>query len=140
MRKLKSPRGYCSFGHRGLLDGLFESEDHSKPFNGPFDTESDLNEAMVARYVKEGLSIYKAEHFLTRLQGCLPEPRPSFHTCRFPAEEYHVPQSPDDNRKRPSPVGHNGSGACDHRLGVLWVVSQLLGVFKSAVWVRSMEG
>ncbi|KAF2495314.1 hypothetical protein BU16DRAFT_527182 [Lophium mytilinum] len=63
MRKLQSPGGYCSFGHRGLPDGLFNLEDGSQLFNGPFDTESDLNETMLARYVKEGLTKHKAEHF-----------------------------------------------------------------------------
>jgi len=83
MRRLKSPGGYCSFGRRGLLDGLFESEDHSKPFNGPFDTESDLNEAMVARYVKEGLSIYKAEHFSRAFKDVFQNHAPVFTHADF---------------------------------------------------------
>lgn len=57
MPKLESPGGYCSFGRRGLMDGLFDFEDGSTSFNGPFDTESDLNEAMIARCTSEGVSV-----------------------------------------------------------------------------------
>jgi hypothetical protein len=54
MHRLESPGGYCSFGRRGLTDSLFDSGDDSTSFNGPFNTESDLNEGMIARYASEG--------------------------------------------------------------------------------------
>ncbi|KAF2873832.1 hypothetical protein BDV95DRAFT_354371 [Massariosphaeria phaeospora] len=63
IRRLESPGGYCSFGRRGLTDSLFDSGDDSALFNGPFDTEADLNEAMIARYASEGCSKHKTQHF-----------------------------------------------------------------------------
>ncbi|KAF2807783.1 uncharacterized protein BDZ99DRAFT_392062 [Mytilinidion resinicola] len=63
MRKLESPGGYCSIGRRGLPDGPFWTMDPLDPFRGPFDTESDLNEAMIAKYVADGLSQHKANFY-----------------------------------------------------------------------------
>lgn len=63
MRKLKTPGGYCSVGHRGLPDGLFWTSDPSNPFSGPFDTEADLNDAIVAKYIEDGHPKHKADYY-----------------------------------------------------------------------------
>lgn len=63
MRKLANPRRYCSVGHRGLSDGLFWTNKPSNPFSGPFDSEVDLNNAIVAKYVDGGLSKDKADYY-----------------------------------------------------------------------------
>lgn len=62
MRELESPGGYCSVGRQGLPDGLFWTANPSNPFAGPFETESELNKAMIAKYVENGLSEYKANY------------------------------------------------------------------------------
>jgi hypothetical protein len=63
MRELPSPGGYCSVGRRGLPDGLFWTQDPTKLFAGPFDTEAQLNAAMLAKYVADGLSKHKAAYY-----------------------------------------------------------------------------
>ncbi|USP78756.1 hypothetical protein yc1106_06030 [Curvularia clavata] len=76
MRKIETPGGYCSVGHRGLPDGLFWTNDPSHPFSGPFDTETELNNAMLAKYVEDGHSRYKADYysrtFKENFQGHVP--------------------------------------------------------------------
>jgi aminoglycoside phosphotransferase (APT) family kinase protein len=83
MRKLESPRGYCSLGRRGLTDSLFDSGDDSTSFNGPFDTESDLNKAMVARYASEGNSIHKTQHFSRAFEDVFQNHAPVFTHADF---------------------------------------------------------
>jgi hypothetical protein len=78
MRTLVSPGGYCSFGRRGLPDGIFWTSDPSNPFAGPFDTESDLNEAMVAKYTESGISKYKAEFYSRAFKVLLKDHPPIF--------------------------------------------------------------
>ncbi|XP_014550174.1 hypothetical protein COCVIDRAFT_32009 [Bipolaris victoriae FI3] len=63
MRKIETPGGYYSVSYRGLPDGLFWTNNPSNPFSGPFDTETDLNNAMLAKYVENGLSRYKADYY-----------------------------------------------------------------------------
>ncbi|EMD62552.1 hypothetical protein COCSADRAFT_162129 [Bipolaris sorokiniana ND90Pr] len=55
MRKLSSPGGYCGVDNGGLPDGIFWTSDPSKPFAGPFDSETELDEAMVLKYTQHGL-------------------------------------------------------------------------------------
>ncbi|PVI02255.1 hypothetical protein DM02DRAFT_613084 [Periconia macrospinosa] len=83
MRKLESPGGYCSVGRRGLTDSLFDSGDDSTSFNGPFNTESALNEAMIARYANEGRSRYKTQHFLRAFHDVFQNHAPVFTHADF---------------------------------------------------------
>jgi hypothetical protein len=53
MRKLPSPGGYCSVGHRELLADPHLIGSPSNPLFGPFDTESEFNEATIAIYEHE---------------------------------------------------------------------------------------
>ena len=63
MRKLSSPGGYCGVDNGGLPDGIFWTSDPSKPFAGPFDSETELDEAMVLKYTQHGLQKYKASYY-----------------------------------------------------------------------------
>ncbi|KAF2800996.1 kinase-like protein [Melanomma pulvis-pyrius CBS 109.77] len=83
LRQLTSPGGYCSVGHRGLLDGIFWTNDASHPFAGPFKTESDLNKAMVAKYVEDGLSKHKAEYYTRTFKEVLQNHPPVFTHADF---------------------------------------------------------
>jgi hypothetical protein len=78
LRQLASPGGYCSVGHRGLLDGLFWTDDVAQRFAGPFETEPDLNQAMVAKYVKDGLPKNKAEFYTRTFKEVLRNHSPVF--------------------------------------------------------------
>ncbi|KAF2793234.1 hypothetical protein K505DRAFT_277318 [Melanomma pulvis-pyrius CBS 109.77] len=83
MRRLESPGGYCSFGRRGLADSLFDYGDDVESFNGPFETESDLNEAMIARYATEGYSKHKTQHFSRAFKDVYQNHAPVFTHADF---------------------------------------------------------
>ena len=51
LRKLKSPGGYCSLGKRPLLDNVFWTNNTVDSIAGPFDTETQLNGAMLQKYI-----------------------------------------------------------------------------------------
>ncbi|KAF1919474.1 hypothetical protein BDU57DRAFT_512600 [Ampelomyces quisqualis] len=63
MRALPSPGGYCSVGRQALPDGVFWSADPSQHFAGPFAMKAELNKAMVAKYVQDGLVKHKANYY-----------------------------------------------------------------------------
>jgi hypothetical protein len=83
MRRLETPGGYCSVGHRGLPDGLFWTDNPSNPFSGPFDTEADLNNAMLAKYVQNGLSRYKADYYSRTFKDVFQGHAPVFSHADF---------------------------------------------------------
>ncbi|KAH7386888.1 kinase-like domain-containing protein [Phaeosphaeria sp. MPI-PUGE-AT-0046c] len=83
MRKLETPGGYCSVGHGGLPDGLFWTNNPSNPFAGPFNIESKLNEAMIAKYVENGLSTYKANFYSRTFQDVFQNHSPVFSHADF---------------------------------------------------------
>lgn len=66
MRTLKSPGGYCSVGRGGLPDVIFW-KGRKDQYGGPFDTEAELNAAVVDRYTVhaayKGKSAYYARAF-----------------------------------------------------------------------------
>jgi len=63
MRKLSSPGGYCSVGSRGLRDPIFEpGKNPSVNYNGPFDTEGQLNQGFIEKLKQRG-SWNKADMF-----------------------------------------------------------------------------
>ncbi|KAF1848650.1 kinase-like protein [Cucurbitaria berberidis CBS 394.84] len=66
MRKLPSPDQdypFCSVGRRGLPDGIFWTSDPAAPFAGPFKTEQELNEAMIAKYRQDGMSTERGNYY-----------------------------------------------------------------------------
>ncbi|EJT79711.1 hypothetical protein GGTG_04795 [Gaeumannomyces tritici R3-111a-1] len=71
MRSIPSPGYYGCIGRRPLEDGMFwtsPNEDRSKlaidgPINGPFDTEQQLNRAMINKYLLIGTMPNKAKFY-----------------------------------------------------------------------------
>lgn len=68
LRRLPSPKYFGSFGKRQLLDEIFWTQEPDQLVNGPFDSERDLNEAMMRKYIYNGGPPYRAEY----LRKCLP--------------------------------------------------------------------
>jgi hypothetical protein len=101
IRILETPRGYCSVGNRGLPDGIFWTGDRSKPYAGPFETEPDLNEAMVGKYLESGISKYKAEFYSRAFKNVLQNHRPVFSHGDFQRKNVLVREAPniDSNGK-----------------------------------------
>jgi len=83
MRKLKSPGGYCRLGHHGLPDEIFCTADPLKPHAGRFDTESDLNDALIAKYVESGLSKFKADFYSRVFKRVFRDHEPVFTHADF---------------------------------------------------------
>lgn len=83
MRKLASPGGYCGVGRRGLPDGLFWTDDPSNPFAGPFDTEAELNKALILKYTKSGLPKHKANYYTRTFTGVFQSHEPTFSHADF---------------------------------------------------------
>lgn len=71
MRKLSSPGGYCSLGARPLLDSVFWTGDTADPIAGPFQTETELNDAMVKKYIFNGLPQEKANFYKRAFRSVL---------------------------------------------------------------------
>lgn len=51
LRKLLSPGMFCSLGNRPLLDDLIIRYREPDSNSGPFATEAELNEALIAKYL-----------------------------------------------------------------------------------------
>ena len=70
LRKLPFSGGYCSIGHRPLQDAIFWSgnEKEKSSMNGPFDTEEEVNEAMIKKYIFNGLPRQKAAFYKRTLK------------------------------------------------------------------------
>jgi hypothetical protein len=78
MRKLDSPGGFCSLGRRGLPDSIFWTDDPIQPFAGPFNTETELNEAMVAKYRSIKYSDRRADWYARAFEAVLRGHKPVF--------------------------------------------------------------
>lgn len=63
LRELPSPGGYCSVGRRPLLDDLFWTGDPIETISGPFNTEAELNDAMIEKYIFNNLPQPEAEFY-----------------------------------------------------------------------------
>ncbi|KAL4992660.1 phosphotransferase enzyme family protein [Aspergillus falconensis] len=63
LRRLSSPKYFGSFGKRQLLDEIFWTLDADPLVNGPFNSEEDLNEAMMRKYIYNGGPRFRAEFF-----------------------------------------------------------------------------
>lgn len=73
MRSIPSPKAYCSVGGKPLRDPLFWTGDESRRLDGPFDSESELNDALVkVSFSSEqirGKVDYLRKHLPTVLNG-----------------------------------------------------------------------
>lgn len=82
MRTLPSPDPdgypYCSVGRSGLPDGIFWTNDPTTPFAGPFKTEHELNEGMIAKYQKECLSKDRGDFYWRVFQQVFRDHPPVF--------------------------------------------------------------
>lgn len=78
MRNLESPGGYCTLGSRGLPDDFFWKKELPNDLAGPFDTETGLNEAMVANCFLNGRRRYAANFYSRAFERILQGHPPTF--------------------------------------------------------------
>ena len=81
LRKLRSPNGYCSLGGKPLRDHLFYTgyDDLSLGLEGPFQTETELNDALVKKYLSSGyLPVGKADYYRRAFPSVLNGHPPTF--------------------------------------------------------------
>ncbi|KAI9698051.1 MAG: hypothetical protein M1836_004404 [Candelina mexicana] len=69
MRKLQSPGGYCSLSQRPLPDNVFWTGDNT--IAGPFQTETELNDAMIRKYLFNNLPQGKADFYKRAFRSVL---------------------------------------------------------------------
>jgi hypothetical protein len=80
IRKLPSPGGYCSLDERPLPDHVFWTGDTANQIAGPFQTETELNDAMVKKYM------------LNNTLNGFPQEKANFYKRVFPSVLYgHSP-------------------------------------------------
>jgi hypothetical protein len=99
MRKLESPGGYCSVGHCGLPDDLFWTDDPSQPYAGPFDTEADLNNAILMKYVEDGLSKHKADYYSRVFKNLFQNHGPVFSHADVQRKNIMIRNFPSEGKK-----------------------------------------
>ena len=63
LRQLPSPGYFGSLNNQPFLDGIFWTREEKPSKNGPFETESALNEAMTPKYTYDGRSSYRADYY-----------------------------------------------------------------------------
>ncbi|KAF2190020.1 hypothetical protein K469DRAFT_560419 [Zopfia rhizophila CBS 207.26] len=95
IRRLKSLGGFCSLGRRSLPNDIFWTSNPSNPFAGPFDTEPDLNEARVGKYVKDGLPKYKMDFYACALKTIFRDYVPIFSQGDLQRENVMIRRSHD---------------------------------------------
>ena len=61
IRKIQSPADYCSLGKQSLLHPIFASP--SDDYNGPFDSEAELNDALIRKCSASEALNKKAEYY-----------------------------------------------------------------------------
>ncbi|KAI9788378.1 MAG: hypothetical protein M1835_002302 [Candelina submexicana] len=76
MRKLQSPGGYCSLNQRPLPDDVFWTGDNT--IAGPFQTETELNDAMIRKYLFNNLPHGKADFYKRAFRSVLHGHPPGF--------------------------------------------------------------
>jgi aminoglycoside phosphotransferase (APT) family kinase protein len=106
MRKLKTPGGFCSIGRRGLPDAVFWTDDPESPYFGPFDTETELNAAMVSKYRTIGFSDHRADWYARGFNAVLQGHNPVFSHGDFQRKNVIVRELQDtssDGSANPSP-------------------------------------
>jgi len=78
LRSLPCPGYFGSLGNRPLEDSMFWTADATAMINGPFETEAQLNEAMVRKYLYNNMSLQKAEFYRRILPLVLHSHKPVF--------------------------------------------------------------
>ena len=81
LRKLRSPGGYCSLGCKPLRDNFFYTGygEESLGSEGPFETEMDLNDALVKKYLASwDLPVGKADFYRRAFPSVLSGHPPTF--------------------------------------------------------------
>lgn len=78
LRSIPSPGGYCSLGRRPLLDYLVWNDDQPERIDGPFDTEEQLNDAMIKKYLFNNGSPAKAKFYMECFPSILHNHAPTF--------------------------------------------------------------
>ena len=85
LRDIPSPGYFGSLENRALQDSIFWTADDatSTVINGPFETEAQLNEAMVHKYLYNNMSPQKAEFYRRVLPQVLRNHNPIFTHADF---------------------------------------------------------
>lgn len=105
LRKLKSPGGYCSLSERPLLDNIFWTNDTVDSIAGPFDTETQLNDAMLKKYVFNNLPQRKSDFYKRAFPSVLQEHPPVFSHGDFQRKNVLL--------RKQSRCGEDGQAAYD---------------------------
>lgn len=100
LRKIPSPGGYCSLDRRPLQDAVFWSGDDTHPsLNGPFDTQEELNSAMIKKYLFNNLPAGKAAFYERSLSKVLHNHPPVFTHGDLQRKNIMITQIPEINEK-----------------------------------------
>jgi aminoglycoside phosphotransferase len=83
LRNLPCPGYFGSLGNRPLEDDMFWTAGDTPVINGPFETESQLNEAMVEKYLYNNMMPQKAEFYRRILPVALHSHKPVFSHADF---------------------------------------------------------
>lgn len=81
LRKLRSPDGYCSLDSKPLRDRIFYTgtSEESLELEGPFRTETELNNALIKKYLSSGyLPVGKADYYRRAFPSVLNGHPPTF--------------------------------------------------------------
>jgi Phosphotransferase enzyme family len=98
MRKLKSPGGYCRLNQHGLPGHIFRPADSLEERSGRFDSESDLNDALLAKYVESGLPKFKAEFYSQIFKRVFRDHEPTFTHADFQRKNIMIQRSSGANQ------------------------------------------
>lgn len=108
LRQLPSPKYFGALGKRPLLGGMFWTSKRNPAINGPFDKESELNEAFVLKYSvdytvgSETQSFHKANFYRRVLSNVFQNHPPKFTHGDFQRKNVMVKRRDSDH-----------SGGCD---------------------------
>ncbi|CZR69578.1 uncharacterized protein PAC_19478 [Phialocephala subalpina] len=85
LRSIPSSGYFGSLGKRGLEDPVFwtGNEIRSGLIGGPFETEDELNDAMIQKYLYNNLPAQKAEFYRSAFPIVLKDHQPVFTHCDF---------------------------------------------------------
>lgn len=97
LRSLLSPGYYGGIGKTGLLHGFFWTPQPTPSINGPFDSETALNEAVALNYVaqSEFRTTYKAAFYRQAMSKVFCNHPPTFSHSDFQRKNIIIRQLPD---------------------------------------------
>ncbi|EPE27100.1 Protein kinase-like (PK-like) [Glarea lozoyensis ATCC 20868] len=147
LRKLPSPGGYCSIGRRPLEDCMFwTSKDSDEtespveqvngpidtPLNGPFDTEEEVNSAMIKKYLYNNAPRGKAVFYERALPKVLCNHPPVFTHGDLQRKNIMINRIPDIDK---------AGNVVDEELEVVLIDWEVSGWYPS-YWEhsRAMQG